>query len=469
MRMTTVVWVLPLLGLLTCSDAGAAEKPMNVLLLVVDDLNTWQLGDTNRYAGKVVTPNIRRLAESGVEFRRAYTASPVCCPSRTAFLSGVRPWQSGLYDNGLDSSKSAALNQATSLPALFKAGGYYTASYGKVAHGWDVRKVWDDHIPHKRDPYPPGAPFLPFTRGEQDWGPTHLAEEAMNDTKYADAAIEQLQKKHDKPFFVACGLFPPHMPWYVPKKYFDMFPLDEVKLPPIRKNDLDDVPALGQAITKGKSKFVDQVIEQGVHKQGVQAYLAATAYADAQMGRVLDALGKSDYRDDTIVVLMSDHGFHLGEKHHWQKSTLWEEATHCNLMFRVPGTTKPKGVCERFVSLQDVYPTLMELCGLKPPTAVEGRSLVSLLKDPTAEWESTAVTTFGDRYVTLRTEKYRYIRYREGEEELYDHSKDPHEWTNQIRNTDYAAELESLRSKVPALKDMAPKLKLKSGRDKGDD
>jgi arylsulfatase A-like enzyme len=440
---------------------------VNVLLLICDDLNTWLLEDPDRYAGKVVAPNIKKLGESGVTFRRAYTASPVCCPSRTALLSGVRPWQSGLYNNGLDSSASAALNKATPLQGVFKKAGYFTASYGKVAHGWRQADTSDDRMPHRRDPIPPKAPFLAFTRGEQDWGPTHLTEAEMNDTKYADAAIAQLAKKHDKPFFVACGLFHPHMPWYVPQKYFDLFPLDEVKLPPLRENDLDDVPPLGQAITSGKSKFVDQVIAGKVHKEGVRAYLATTAYADAQIGRVLDALDKSEYRDNTIVVFMSDHGFHLGEKHHWQKSTLWEEATHCNLLIRVPGTTKPKSVCERFVSLQDLYPTLMELSGLKPPTPVEGRSLVPLLKDPKAEWESTAITAFGDRYITIRTEKYRYIRYRENEEELYDHSKDPHEWTNQIKNTDYTAELERLRSKVPALKDMAPMLK--SGRDKGDE
>jgi arylsulfatase A-like enzyme len=459
--------VLFALSVLAPSQMLAAEKPPNVLLLIADDLNTWLLGDPDRYAGKVVAPNIKKLAESGVLFQRAYTASPVCCPSRTAFLSGVRPWQSGMYMNGLDSSGSAALNKATSLPGLFKNAGYFTASYGKVGHGWRLKNVWDDDLPHKRDPAPPNAPLLPFTRGEQDWGPTHLPEEKMNDTKMADAAIAQLQKKHDKPFFVACGLFHPHMPWYVPQKYLDMFPLEDVKLPPILKNDLDDLPALGREVTSSKSKFVDQVMANGVHKQGVQAYLAATAYVDAQMGRVLDALDKSDDRDNTIVVFLSDHGFHLGEKHHWQKNTLWEEATHCNLIFRMPGTTKPKGVCQRFVSLQDVYPTLAELCGLKPPTYVEGRSLVPLLKAPAAEWESTALTAWGDRYVTLRTEKYRYIRYREGEEELYDHSKDPHEWTNQITNKYYASELEALRSKVPALKDMAPKLK--SGRGNGDD
>jgi arylsulfatase A-like enzyme len=442
--------------------AEARSKP-NVLLLIVDDLNTFLLGDTNRYAGKVVAPNIRRLAESGVVFNRAYTAAPVCSPSRTALLSGVRPWQSGLYDNGLDIDQSEALKKTTSLPEVFKAAGYYMASYGKIGHGWDRRHVWDDFKPHRRDPNPPGAPFLPFTRGEQDWGPTHLPEEKMNDTSYADAAIAQLQKQHDRPFLVACGVFHPHMPWYVPQKYFDMIPLEEVTLPPILKNDLDDVPPLGVAITRGKAKFVDKVMDGGVHKEGVRAYLAATAYADAQMGRVLDALEKSDYRDNTIVVLMSDHGFHLGEKHHWQKSTLWEEATHCLLMFRAPGTTQAGGKCERFVSLQDVYRTLAELCGLKTPDSVEGRSLVPLLKQPDAAWESTAITAYGDSYITIRNERFRYIRYREGQEEFYDCSNDPHEWVNQIKNPAFAAAIESLRSRLPSQSNMVPELKRARG------
>jgi len=444
------------------AQSAEISKP-NVLLLIVDDLNTWLLGDMNRYAGKVVAPNIRRLAESGVVFNRAYTAAPVCCPSRTALFSGVRPWQSGLYDNGLEIGPSVALRNATPLPVIFQSAGYYTASIGKVGHGWDMRKVWDDYQPHRRDPNPPGAPFLPFTRGEQDWGPTHLAEEKMNDSKYADAAIAQLAKKHDRPFLVACGLFHPHMPWYVPQKYFDMFPLDEVTLPPIQKNDLDDVPPLGVAITNGKAKFVDQVMEHKVHKEGVRAYLAATAYADAQMGRVLDALEKSKYRDNTIVMLMSDHGFHLGEKHHWQKSTLWEEATHCLLMFRAPGMTKAGGKCERFVSLQDLYRTLTDLCGLKAPDYVEGRSLVPLLKQPNADWESTAITAYGDSYITIRNERFRYIRYREGQDELYDCSHDPHEWANQIKNPAFAAEIESLRSKLPPQSKMVSELKRARG------
>lgn len=443
--------------------ADAAGERKNVLFLVVDDLNTWLLGDTNRYAGKVVAPNIRRLADSGVLFDRAYTASPVCCPSRTAMLSGVCPWKSGLYHNGLDASKSPALKKATFLPELFRKVGYYIASYGKVSHGWRLSDIWDDRISHKRDPVPPGAPLTAVGRGEQDWGVTHVAEGEMHDTTCADAAIRQLQKKHDRPFFVACGLFHPHMPWYVPKKYFDMFPLDEVTTPEFRKDDLDDVPPLGQELNAKKRKFVEQVLAKGLHKDAVRAYLATTAYADAQMGRVLDALDRSQYRENTIVVLISDHGFHLGEKMHWQKATLWEEATHCLMMARVPGMTRAGGKCERFVSLQDIYPTLVELCGLQLPPAVDGRSLAPLLKDPKAEWKSTAVTALADRYITIRTDRFRYTRYRDGQEELYDCSRDPREWTNEIGNPQHAAALKELRASVPALSEMSPQLP--SGRE----
>jgi len=459
-----VIWVV-FAVLMLCTHAAKPDR-MNVLFLVVDDLNTWLLGDTNRYAGKVVAPHISRLAHSGVLFARAYTASPFCSPSRTALLSGVHPWKSGVYENGQTISQSVPLQHATSLPALFKEAGYYTASYGKIGHGWDTRAHWDDHIPHKRDPVPPNAPLTPVGKGEQDWGPTHLREEAMRDTMYADAAIQQLQKRHVRPFLLACGLFHPHMPWYVPQKYFDLFPLDEVLTPELKANDLEDVPPLGRAVTAGKSKFVASVIEHGLHKQGVQAYLATTAYADAQIGRVLDALDKSPYRNNTMVVFMTDHGFHLGEKSHWQKGTLWEEATHCLLMFRGPGLTNVGGKCERFVSLQDVYPSLAELCGIEAPSYTDGRSLVPLLKQPDAAWQSTAISALYDRYISVRTEGFRYIRYRNDQEEFYDCAKDPHEWTNQIGNPAYPAEIKKLRGVVPALSEMAPPMPSKKRKNR---
>jgi arylsulfatase A-like enzyme len=460
--MKTICFSLLLIPPLTMAvQADAANEQKNVLFLVADDLNSWLLGDANRYKGKVVAPNLRRLAGSGVNFARAYTASPVCSPSRTAFFSGVSPWKSGHYHNALQTSKSEPLNRALSLAGFFKKAGYTTAGYGKITHGWDQKEHWDEKIGHKRDPAPPGAPLTPVGRGEQDWGPIHLAEEEMNDTINVDAAIKQLEEDHDRPFFIACGLFNPHMPWYVPKKYFEMFPLDEVATPELLKNDLDDVPPLGRALTKGKSRFVDSVLEHGLHKEAVQGYLATTAYADAQIGRLLNALEKSPHKDNTIVVFLTDHGFHLGEKHHWQKATLWEEATHCLLMFRAPGVTRAGGVSERFVSLQDIYPTLADLCGLEPPAYLEGCSLVPLLKDPDAQWESTAISGLTEKnkpvqgYVTIRNDMGRYIRYGEGQEEFYDTSQDPREWTNQIDNPEYAKTIERLRAALPDPSEMA--------------
>jgi len=450
---------------IVCGTSHASEptsdKPMNVLFLVADDLNSWLLEDADRYAGKVVAPNLQRFAASGVNFKQAYTAAPVCSPSRTAFFSGVSPWNSGHYHNALQVKNSEPLKHALSLAGSFKQAGYTTAGFGKITHGWDQKEHWDEKLGHKRDPAPPGAPLTVVGRGEQDWGPIHLTEADMNDTGNADATIAQLQKQHDKPFFIAFGTFNPHMPWYVPQKYFDMFPMDEVTTPQLLKTDLDDVPSLGIAVTAGKGRFVDSVLEHGLHKEAVQAYLATTAYVDAQMGRVLDALDKSPHKDNTIVVFLSDHGFHLGEKHHWQKATLWEEATHCLLMIRVPGVTQPEGVSHRFVSLQDIYPTLTELCGLESPPYLDGRSLSPLLKDPNAEWPSTAITCLSDKgnpeqgYVTIRGETGRYIRYVQGQEEYYDTSQDPHEWTNQIDNSKYAASINVLRNAVPSPSEMA--------------
>ncbi len=441
--------------------AHSAERRMNVLFLAIDDLNTWLLEDKNRYEGKVIAPNIRRLAKEGVLFKHAYAASPVCSPSRTAFLSGLPPWKTGVYENGLDIGKSNILEQAIALPTLFKEAGYSVASYGKIAHGWDFRKSCDDFIPHKRDPIPPEAPFLPFTKGEQDWGPTHLSESEMRDTRYADAAIRQLQARHEKPFFIACGLFHPHMPWYVPQKYFDLFPLDRVMTPQTLAGDLDDVPPLGRTITRGKSRFVSQVLEHGLHRDAVQAYLATTAYADAQIGRVIQALENTRFWENTIVVLLSDHGFHLGEKQHWQKATLWEEATHCLLTIRVPGMTNAGSVCQRFVSLLDLYPTLVELCGLARPPMVAGSSLVPLLKDSNHDWNSTAITAFGNRYVTYRDEAYRYIRYNDTQEELYDMRADPHQWRNLIEQFNDRDVINTLRSAVPDWTEMREPLSSK--------
>ncbi|WP_436716956.1 sulfatase [Roseiconus lacunae] len=457
-----------IISLFTLSVCAAAlpDKPMNVLFLVADDLNSWLLEDADRYAGKVVAPNLQKFAASGVNFTRAYTAAPVCSPSRTAFFSGVAPWKSGIYNNAQTINKSEVLNQdeVLSLAGLFKKGGYSTFGYGKITHGWDQKQHWDDKVGHKRDPAPPEAPLAKLSGGEQDWGPIHLAEGQMNDTLGADRAVAVLQRQHDEPFFLAYGSFNPHMPWYVPKKYFDMYPLDQIVLPELREDDLDDLPPLARAVSDGVGSFADKVIKAGKHKEAVQAYLATTTYVDTQMGRVLDALEASPYSDNTIVVLLTDHGFHLGEKHHWQKTTLWEEGTHTLLMFRAPGVTKAGGVSQRFVSLLDIYPTLAELCRLMPPATIDGRSLVPLLKAPSAPWESTAITGLCDKsktdlaYISIRNELGRYTRYGAKEAEFYDITQDPHEWTNQIDNPKYATTINKLRALVPSFEDAAQPL-----------
>lgn len=454
--------------LIPAISSAAAEpspaKPPNVLFLVADDLNSWLLEDRTRYAGKVIAPNLREFARGGINFRRAYTVAPVCSPSRTAFFSGVAPWKSGHYHNTPGVSSSQPLRDALSLAGLFKQAGYRTVCYGKITHGWDQKEHWDVKVGHQRDPAPPGAPLTAVGRGEQDWGPIHLAEREMNDTLNADAAIAEINRRYDQPFFIAFGTFNPHMPWYVPKKYFDMFPLDEIDGPRLREADLEDVPRLGQELTAGKGKFVDAVLKNGLHKQSVQAYLATTAYVDAQLGRVLTALDESPHRDNTIVVFLTDHGFHLGEKHHWQKATLWEEATHSLLMIRAPGVTPVGRDCERFVSLLDVYPTLAELCGLNPVGNLDGRSLAPLLKNPEAPWPSTAITGLTSKggpwlpYISIRTAEGRYIRYEAGQEEFYDTTRDPREWTNEIANPAYARVIARLRAAVPKTSALAPPL-----------
>lgn len=447
---------------LTALAAQASEKkPMNVLFLAIDDLNTWLLSETHRYGGKVSVPNIQKLADEGVLFMRNYCASPKCSPSRTAVLSGVAPWVSGVYQNSQTPSNSPALKGAFELRRHFQDNGYYVVSSGKIGHGW--KSGFKPDAPGSgrgtRDPSPPNAPLSPTGRGEQDWGPIHIPEDEMNDTKQADFAIRELQKKHDKPFFIACGMFHPHMPWFVPQKYLDMYPLDSIVEPPIKEGDLDDVPQRGKELALNRTEVYTRAVEKGVYKNALQGYLASTTYVDTHMGRVLDALAASSYKDNTIVILWSDHGFHVGEKFHWQKGTLWEEGTHSLLMMKVPGMTKPKQVRNQMVSLLDIYPTLNDLCGLpNPPQTLSGKSLVPLLKDARHPWDNAAISGYTfqkpnldetDVFLSVRTPSYRYINYGDGTEEFYHRKKDPNEWTNVANNSEYKEQIERHRALLP--------------------
>ena len=450
----------------TTVHSEEAKKPMNVLLLIADDLNTWTVQEPGRYTNRTIAPNLDKFAKSGVVFKNAYCASPFCVPSRSSMWSGVSPHKSGIYHNQSNVAASKPLKSAVSLFKTFKDAGYNTLGYGKITHGWSD-DGFNEKISHKRDPRPPGAPIQPVGKGEQDWGTIHIPESEMNDTQSANRAIAAINKEHDKPFFIVCGTFNPHMAWFVPQKYYDMFPLDEIKVPKLNPNDFDDIPPLADNIVSGKRKFTQSVLKAGLHKSAVQAYLATTAYVDAQHGRVLDALGKSKYKDNTIVLFISDHGFHLGEKDHWQKGTLWDQATNSMFMMRVPGMTKPGTVTKSCISLQDIYPTLVDLCGLNKPSHVDGKSIVPILKDPQSKWESTAFSYLYDQYASIRTERFRFTRYKEGQVELYDHSKDPHEWKNEANNPECSEILKKLSESLPSVDNMAIQLVRGAKKEKG--
>ncbi|MFO8011987.1 MAG: sulfatase-like hydrolase/transferase [Phycisphaerae bacterium] len=408
---------------------GNADRP-NVLFIAVDDLNDW-IGCLGGHP-QTRSPNIDRLARRGVLFRNAQCAAPACNPSRAALLTGVRPSTSGVYHN--PQPWRPVMPDVVTLPQHFMAHGYRVTGSGKIFHGrYADPPSWQEYWPSKTrtrpgDPMPKGRPLngIPNT-AHFDWGPVEARDEEMGDWQVADWAREQLASPQADPFFLAVGIFRPHLPWYVPPKYFEMFPPEKVVLPKVKKTDLEDVPELGRRMARPQGDH-KKVVETDNWARAVSGYLASIAFADACVGRVLDALDASPYADNTIIVLWGDHGWHLGEKLHWRKFALWEEAAHAPLMMAGPGIAR--GGCTRPVSFMDIYPTLADLCGLGPNERLEGNSLRPLLRDPKAEWERPALTTHGRNNHSLRSERWRYIRYADGSEELYDHARDEMEWTN---------------------------------------
>jgi arylsulfatase A-like enzyme len=416
------------------SAIGAERNRPNVLFIAVDDLNDW-VGCLGGHPD-TKTPNIDRLAARGVLFTKAYCAAPVCNPSRASLMTGIRPSTSGVYENQQPMRESSVLKDAVTIPQHFMAHGYTATGGGKIYHGsFPDPASWQAYFPSQQqnqpsNPKPENTPANGFPKtGHFDWSPLDNPDSDMGDFKTVDWVSAELKKNHDKPFFLACGIYKPHLPWYVPQKYFDMFPPDKLTLPQVKDDDLDDVPKIGKwlALRSGDHK---KILQHGAWRKAVQGYLASIAFADAQIGRVVDALDASPYAKNTVVVLWSDHGWSLGEKEHWRKFALWEETTRNVFTITAPGITTPGSRCDRVVSLLDVYPTLIDICGLSKRISLEGVSLMPLLKDPSAKWDRPAVTTYLRGNHSVRSERWRYIRYNDGGEELYDHSNDPHEWTN---------------------------------------
>lgn len=413
--------------------APGSEKP-NVLLIAVDDLNDW-VGCLGGHPD-ARTPNIDRIANSGVLFTRAYCAAPVCNPSRASLLTGVRPSTSGVYENRQPFREAPGMKDAVTLPQLFMRQGYRSLGGGKIYHGgYPDPQSWNEYFPSQlrnkpSDPLPAGRPINGIARTNHfDWGPLDVPDSEMGDYKVARWAANELGRKQDKPFFLACGMYRPHLPWYVPRRYFEMFPEDKIAMPTVKDDDLDDVPAAGRRFAKPNGDHKN-VMSHKQWRKAVQSYLASIAFSDTCIGQVVDSLQAGPHAKNTIVVLWSDHGWHLGEKLHWRKFALWEEATRNVLAISVPGVTKPKQRCARTVSSMDIFPTLAQLCGLKPDRAPEGTSIVPLLKNPEAKWDRPALTTYTRGNHSVRSERWRYIRYADGSEELYDHSADELEWTN---------------------------------------
>jgi len=432
--------------------AATGDRPPNVLFIAVDDLNDW-VGCLGGHPD-TKTPHIDRLAARGQVFTNAMCPGPACIPSRTALMTGMAPARSGVYTNFAGFFRQHAhLKDVVTLPQHFRAHGYEALGTGKVFHHHDAAS-WDAYgtVTYWENPTPDGYKESNGDR-TREWVPLDVPNEQMTDWGIADWAIRHLKRDHAKPFFLACGFYRPHEPWFVPQAYHDRFDLESLHLPRIKADDLED---LDPRRAHKQRTALKCVADPALHRRGVRSYLASIAFADDCVGRVLDALDASPHRDHTIVFLWSDHGFHLGEKFHWSKFTLWEESARCVLICDVPGVTRPGARCDEPVNLQDMYPTLADLCGLPRRADLDGTSFLPQLKDPAAARRRPSITANDQGSFSLRFKEWRYIHYRNGAEELYHHKKDPMEWDNLAGRPEHRDRIKRFAAFLP--NDPAPAL-----------
>jgi arylsulfatase A-like enzyme len=442
--------------------ARRGGKP-NVLFIAIDDLNDW----TGMLKGnpQAKTPHMDRLASLGMVFTNAHCAAPACGPSRSAIMSGIRPSTSGNYINKSSLIHNPILNNSVLLPEFFQKNGYYVCGAGKLFHGYHFNyevkgRGFDEYFPSKTQDLPSfeGLKFsskLPLGgwARQADWGPCHpdvTLDDHPDGITANWAKNKLLGGELQEPFFLGAGIFQPHLPNYAPQEYFDRFPLETIKLPEgFLEDDLDDVPAAHAKMAH--NPWLKRIRATNQWKPAIQAYLACTSMVDDLVGQIVEALKKSKYADNTIIVLWSDHGFQLGEKERWAKYSLWERATRVNLVWVAPGVTKPGSTSNKPVNLLDIYPTLASLTGCEPPRKqLEGNDLSVLMKNPEASWNKTTVTSFGYKNYGIRSEQYRYIVYADGTEELYDHQADKWEWHNLANRPGYAEVKKQMRKGIPA-------------------
>ncbi|PWJ54071.1 arylsulfatase A-like enzyme [Dyadobacter jejuensis] len=441
-----------LLGLLS-SQAVYSQKQIkpNIVMISVDDLNDFIGGMGHPDA---ITPNLDKLINKGVLFTNAQCQSPMCGPSRTAVMTGVRPSTSGIYgmiDDNAIKEVNAATQKSTFLQQYFKDAGYYTMGVGKIFHEHAPDGVLDES--GGRVPGFGPKPKVNFhwdqKKTSTDWGAFPETDEQMPDYKSAQWAVERLHRSYDRPFFLSVGFLRPHVPWYVPQKWFDLYDKDKIHLPPYLKSDRDDLPAIALEVDDlPMMPTTDWAIETGQWKDILHGYLASVSFVDHYVGEVLNALENSPYADNTIVVLWSDHGYRLGQKGTFAKMCLWNSATAAPLIFSGPGL--PHNVkIDVPVELFSIYPTLTDLCDLLQNKNLEARSLSPLLLAPNTEWEYPTITTWARNNHAICTSDYRYIHYEDGSEELYLLKTDPNEWYNEAGNKKYTKIKQRLKAFLP--------------------
>ena len=454
-----------LLTLSTHSTAATqtAGKP-NVLFIAIDDLNDW----AEPLAGhpQALTPNLDAFAKQAVNFTRNYCTSPACNPSRSTLMTGYHTYTSGMYSNYQDWRKVPKLAKAKTLGEYFRDHGYYSAGAGKIYHYDQVApRTWDDYYPSQTNNMPEefipennpvNMPEFKYMYKMFDWSALPFGDEETADYRTVSYVKSQLARSHEKPFFLAAGIYRPHLPWYVPKKYYDKFPLDTIRLPKVLEDDDDDLGPRAKELIRRGGNYHEHVVEAGKWKEAVRGYLASISYADAMVGHLLDALGRSRYADNTIVVIWSDHGWQLGEKEHWRKFALWENVIRTVLMIRVPpesaampeGSARGKAVSEP-TSLLDIYPTLVDLAGLPPRPDLDGVSLRPLLVSGNRSLDRAVITTYDFADYSVRYRNWHYIRYVDDSEELYDLDADPNEWYNLAGTEEFSATKDRLKNMLP--------------------
>ena len=438
------------------AQAPSPARPLNVLMIAIDDLNDW-VGCLGGHP-QAKTPNIDALARRGTVFTNAHCQAPLCNPSRTSVLTGLRPSTTGVYGLLPGLRAVTAIKGRRTLPQAFEARGYSTFCAGKIFHDgaipWKDRhrefQTWEERGPM---PFPPKKLVTtPDDIRAMDWGVFPETDDSQADHKIANAAIARLQTlPADKPFFIAAGFRLPHVPCFASQKWFDLHPAETLQLPPMREDDRDDVPPfawyLHWKLPEPRLSWLNKAHQW---RNLVRSYLATISYMDSEVGRLLEALKASGKQNDTLVVLWSDHGWHLGEKGITGKNTLWERSTRVPLVFAGPGVAVG-GRCAEPVELLDLYPTLIGLVDLPSPGILQGHSLTPQLKDAKAPRRWPAITTSNQGNHAVRTRDWRYIRYADGSEELYDHRDDPNEWTNLAADPAHAETRRELARWLPVI------------------